>query len=343
MTETLSVPGDLIASIPVFLGFYPGESLVMVALDPGEPGNTRSRIGPVTRADVSDMEAVSATLGALGDIGVTVAFGFLIGEDADCGMTGIATMLCAEAEKWNILVPAVWWVPHIMSGIPYRMLTVNPRSRDAVGHRRTGVVPDVATGAAMRALVSAEGVLPELNRRESLEYFARRPGRLPDTTIARIVVDAESWAAGVLGEGPTGEDAAGRRTVEHRTVALLDGIRCSGGTGGELPESERMLAVAAKITVRAQVRDVVLGHVLSPDVARPLAGLMLAAARTFSGEIRCNALCVHAVTSIVCGRTTRIWPALRSSHDEDPGHRLTGLLLSAYRRGRFDLILESCR
>ena len=352
MTHTLSIPADLIASIPAFLGFYPTDSLVMVALDPRHTWERHSRVGPVTRADLFDGDAVADTLGALADVGVTAAFAFFVGEDPGEGLshTGTAVALHREAADRGIRVPGTWWIPHIISGAPYRILVDATGDAPCVTGRcgadrwMNGVIPDIATVAAMRELVSDGGMLPELTRREALEFFARSTPGPPEDLVRSIAEQAASWGSEVVARRypADGESAPG----DFPDVYLSDLIQETGrllDSGGNPTENVALLSGAARLVAHSRIRDVVLRRAVGPESAGPLAELMLAVARTFRGDIRCNALCVYAVALIARGRTTRVWPALRSACDENPHHRLTGLLLSAYGRGRFDLILESCR
>ncbi|MBV7293298.1 DUF4192 domain-containing protein [Corynebacterium sp. TAE3-ERU16] len=352
MTETLSLPADLIASIPVFLGFYPTESLVMVALDPGDTGAGRSRIGPATRADLSDGDAVAGTLGALADVGVTDAFAFFVGEGraGEIPDSGTVTELHRGAADRGIRLLGAWWVPQIISGAPYRILADSAGGDPgSTGHGeverwRYGVIPDIATAAAMRELVSSGGVLPELTRREALDFFARSSSVLSEDRVRRITENAESPGPEVverLNPG-AGESVPGER-LDSYVSCLVGESRRLLESGGNPASDPGLLSGAAGLVAHGRIRDLVLGYAVDTADAEPLADLMLVVARTFSGEIRCNALCVYAVALLALGRTTRVWPALRSSYDENPDHRLTGLLLSAYGRGRFDLILECCR
>ncbi|MCX7537204.1 DUF4192 domain-containing protein [Corynebacterium sp. P5875] len=352
MTETLSLPADLIASIPAFLGFYPADSLVMVALDPGHTGSGRSRIGPVTRADLSDGDAVAGTLGVLADVGVTAAFAFFVGEGraGEVPHSGTAAALHLGAADRGIRLLGAWWVPRVISGAPYRILTdTSGEDPGSTVHGegdpwRCGVIPDIATAAAMRELVSSGGMLPELTRREALDFFARSSSDLPEDMVRRItestgspgpeVVERLCPGAGESVPGGHPDSCVSRLVGESRR--LLE-------SGGNPASDPALLSGAAGLVAHSRIRDLILGCAVDPADAEPLAVLMLAVARTFSGEIRCNALCVYAVALIARGRTARVWPALRSSYDENPDHRLTGLLLSAYGRGRLDLILECCR
>lgn len=352
MTQTLSMPADLIASIPAFLGFYPTDSLVMVALDPRQTLERYSRVGPVTRADLFDGDAVAGTVGALADVGVTAAFAFFVGEDPGEGLshTGTAAVLHREAAYRGIRMLGAWWVPSIISGAPYRILadvtggTPGVTGSSGTDRWREGVIPDIITAAAMRELVSDGGTLPELTRREALDFFARSTSGPPEHLVRCIAERAESWGREVV-EG--GHQAGGESSpADFLDNYLSDLIREIGrilDSGGNPTENVSLLSGAARLMTQRKIRDLVLRRAVCPENTVPLAELMLAVARTFSGDIRCNALCVYAVALIARGRTTRVWSALRSASDENPHHRLTGLLLSAYGRGRFDLILESCR
>lgn len=342
------MPADLIASIPAFLGFYPSNSLVMVALNPRSTQPGCSRIGPITRADITDGDSVTATLGALCDVGATSAFAFFIGEgkNGDIPDRETAALLHQEASDRNIRILGVWWVPCILSGTPYRILldTTGSNSHDDDGGWESGVIPDIAANAAVRQLVSGGGMLPAVDRGEALEFFARTTVGLPVDVVERItrgVVDRGTGIVDALCDDHRSSDF--RMFLADFVEGLIDETRRLLAEGENLLKKKDLLSGAARLVAHTKARDVVLGVATGPEVAPPLAELMLAVARTFSGDIRCNALCVYTVAVIACGRTTRVWSALRNSYEENPSHRLTGLLLSAYGRGRFDLILESCR
>ncbi|MEZ2121152.1 DUF4192 domain-containing protein [Corynebacterium sp. CCM 9203] len=347
MTQTLMIPDDLIASIPAFLGFYPTDSLVVTAIfpKPDQPG--KSLVGPITRADLADDGAVEATLLSLADIGVTVTFAFFVGEGPGGERPGIenAHMLCRRAVGHGIQVLAVWWVPEIMSGAPFRKLADNtaPEWGGNPTLRANGVLPDIATGAAMRELISGSGMLPELSREDALSFFSSVVYGDFGIGVERMTMEAEKRSAQIAEElSRSGTDQA-RSLLRVMVGRWLSELRASPAGDDDVGRDEEALFSVAGLLVRPEIRDLVLGIASEEHHPPALQNAMLVIARMFRGTIRCNALCVYAVTLIAAGRTARVWAALRCAYDEDSGHRLTGLLMAAYRRGRFDLILESCR
>ena len=59
LTLRLSNPGDLVATVPVLMGFHPVDSLVLIALG----GRSRRRIGLTVRLDLPPPDVVGATSG----------------------------------------------------------------------------------------------------------------------------------------------------------------------------------------------------------------------------------------------------------------------------------------
>ena len=68
---------------------------------------------------------------------------------------------------------------------------------------------------------------------------------------------------------------------------------------------------------------------------------MLAAARTFSGEIRANALTLFAVAQLELDWEILAGPALMLVTEEFPSHRLGSLLCQAYRHGLHERIRDT--
>ena len=149
--------------------------------------------------------------------------------------------------------------------------------------------------------------------------------------------------------------AAARGDGLHpRLVALLEQREAVAGGDPKLTEIDAQdLSVAdlmadeePLLTVGAMLGNTTLRDILIEEALRqpaPAAGLLLAAARTFDGFIRSNALALYALCALELTLSMRAMPALSAVLLEDPGHSLSALLFDACRAGAFDTLLEAVR
>lgn len=328
MTQsTLHTPAEIIANIPAFLGFYPTESVVAISIGPN------GVMGPILRVDLTDAEQLNRHL-----------------ENARAASTQPPTVLCfvlsADPEEREAAAAelsectGVWGLAQIETAAPYERLDAHgPTRLQRSGVWERGKVANVATAAAMVHLVSA-GDVPELTRSDTFAYFDR-PEALDDDTAAELQATVEHWGE-LLVQKIADATVAPEDLAGIMRSALLD-AQSAGAEAlapGGVPWCEEVLLPAVMWT-NTYTRDLTLtafAEGLLPAAHR----CSLAAARTFTGELRANALCVFALTAAAQGMSVRSFPALLLANAEQPGHRLSQLLLQSFRRGLIKETISAC-
>lgn len=157
-----SAPGEAFAEIPGILGFYPHETLILVAERTEGPG-------PVLSMDLADIEHLAQAATDLAAHRPVEVLALLVTRAPSASTTGELI--------WNILMrelPAVaglWIVPELTEGEEYRLCAGRHGHRWATnsGWGR-GTVPPASASASMREQITA-GVLPRLSRAEALTMF----------------------------------------------------------------------------------------------------------------------------------------------------------------------------
>ncbi|WP_161781242.1 DUF4192 family protein [Corynebacterium atypicum] len=113
--DTITTPGQLIANVPGLLGFYPTDSLILMAF---ATGPTTLTLGPMLRADLEAMTSVAAAHCALGSLDADgrVIIGVIV-QDGRPELVDAATDALFEATRaYQYPVLGVWWVPEIAAG-----------------------------------------------------------------------------------------------------------------------------------------------------------------------------------------------------------------------------------
>ncbi|MBW0094168.1 DUF4192 domain-containing protein [Pseudonocardia sp. KRD-184] len=308
----LGRPADLVAAVPVVLGFRPRESLVLVATG----GPSGRRVGLTLRVDlppppqVRDVVAHAAeALGSDSPVGAAV---IVVGARAR-ERTDVVDAAVDALHEREVAVHTAVWAEHTGGGARWGCY-------GACGC--TGVLPEpggteldaaaVLAGAVVRAdreeleqlVVPVDPV--RIRRRERLLVAATDPGD-PDAGV-HDGTDAEHRA--VL-DAALADAAAGRCVIDDRRALALTAaltrptvrdavlVRCaeaSGPGGGPgLPGAETLWAALCR-------------ELPDPEAAEPAA--LLAAVALLRGD--------GALANVALDRAERSWP----------GHRLTRLLRS---------------
>ncbi|GAA3227354.1 DUF4192 domain-containing protein [Pseudonocardia petroleophila] len=299
----LGRPADLVAAVPVMLGFRPRESLVLVATG----GPSGRRIGLTLRVDLPPPPQVpdvvrhaAATLCTDDPVGAAVV---VVGAGAR-RRTDVVDVAVETLDDHGVTVHTAVWAEHTDGGGRW----------GCFGECAcTGVLPDPAGTELAAAAVLAGAVLrgsrDELLRLvEPVDGIAirRREGLLVASAGPGGPVDDDAVHLAAL-DAALAESAAGRCVIDDtRAVALAAALtrptvrdavlrRCAHDPGG-LPGAEALWAALCR-------------ELPDPEAAEPAA--LLAATALLRGE--------GALANVALDRAERSWP----------GHRLTRLLRSA--------------
>ncbi|MCH6166093.1 DUF4192 domain-containing protein [Pseudonocardia alaniniphila] len=310
-------PGELVAAVPVLLGFHPRESLVLVATG----GGSGRRLGLTLRVDLPPPEHVR-------DHAACAAEHLLLDTP-----TGAAVVVVAAAAA-----PHVELVGHVIQALErhqVRAHTVLWAESTSEGARWscydtcecTGVVPDFSTTTFAAAAVTA-GQVVWADRREiealvapaDPERIRRREALLiqaTDEALARsdpgAVVDAAVVDAAVA-------DAAADRLVldDARVVALAGALAVPAIRDSALLQCIGPAAAAAEQLWTALVRETP-----DPEAAEP--AVLLAVSALMRGD--------GALANIALDRAEHAWP----------GHRLAAIVRSGLLGMRPEQIRELLR
>lgn len=315
----ITTPGDLIANLPGLFGFYPSDSLVLLTFDK-HPGSLR--LGPVVRVDVADIEEPDNLRTAVELVGSTERILSAIVISRDLAAIDRATEILVEFARtdcWPIF--GIWSLAQIGAGEPYELqypALVEPPLREW----EAGLVPEIM-GAHVVQQMSASGELPELSRREALEYFTA-PEDAADLT-ALSSQGATLLSAAIRGGGE--ESQAALDFLMDQAFDALEDAATADSSGWLNLEKVRGAEVVAAALSDSFLRDLILGVLLSHP--GPTNTLMRSLAGSLSGSARANALCVFALSAYQAAKAHRMVGALAAARYTDPHHRLTQLIVAA--------------
>lgn len=294
-------PGELIANIPGLLGFYPEESLVVQGFYSKPDGN--AEIGPTVRVDLSAELPCTEIIRYLDNAECSFYLGFIITAEAsvDPGPEGISgrqhrewyrslnEAMCADSSA----LQACWIVDETRQGANYHLLLDGTAEQDSSGSGcwQSGEVTSVTASPAMRPW-KQRNELPSLTRSEAFAYLL---GDDPDRSEAERAERTRrvQWIA----DAPGGVLGYAASDAED----LLAGISRNELTAAELQKEEDILEKVGTWLSRTSLRD----EVLEPMVSNPLPAqeLLIATARSLTGEPRANALAILAVVFLELGKT----------------------------------------
>jgi hypothetical protein len=307
----LSDLGELIASVPVLIGFRPRESLVLIALG----GASGRRIGLTLRIDLPPPEHVAAVAAhAVRCLQADDVDGAVVVVFGECGGPGparpdVATATVAALQDEGIRVHAAVWAERAEAGRRWRCV-------DGCGCG--GVLPDpTSTGAAAAGVVEGKVVHPS---RQVLEALVEP---VDDAVIRRREERVIRAAEDALARPDPGVDG------DAAHLAVVDAALADAAAGRLVLDDDRVVALAAAL-VRTPVRDAALSR---SDPSDPAAG---AAAETLWGALcrempdpeAAEAAALLAATALMRGDGALANVALDRAERSWPGHRLTGLLRS---------------
>ncbi|WP_147201309.1 DUF4192 domain-containing protein [Pseudonocardia asaccharolytica] len=311
-TARVRDPGELVAVVPVLLGFHPGDSLVVIGI--GDAGDdSGGRLGLTLRIDlpppadtVPVCRAAAETMSASSPAGAVV---IVLGGSAGAGVPrpDIATAVTDELEAIGIGVHATIWARDTAAGAPWACYPPCGCS---------GELPDPAATVAAAAAVAAGQVVyadrAELERQVTPADAERLRRR--DRLLNRVFD-----AAAVPGVSPASEQAtldaalvaaeAGRLELDDAgVVALAVALQVPEVRDRALVECVGRRAAAAEQLWAALTREL-------PDPEAADAATLLAVAALARGD--------GALANVALNRAQQAWP----------GHRLSAVLGEAVASG----------
>lgn len=340
----LSSPGQLAANLPGILGFYPHDSVIFAAFEATDADH-RFRLGPVIRLDIDDLRHLPDVARSLDGSGEDLIFAFVITRRGDGEVEEIVDTLLALVRASIMPIHACWVAREILTGEPVQ-LAFGPAPQPGEESWSTewfdDVVAPVAQSQAMAALL-ANGMLPDLNREETFEQFTRFNPSFTPAECDQLSDFAHRYSRELLRTLERGED---RIWGSFAGVVADIGLLLAEIDEQDLSVADLMADEEPLLTIGAMLGNATLRDILIEDILcrpAPASMLLLAAARTFDGLIRSNALALYSLCALELQLSMRAMPALTAVLLEDPGHSLSGLLLDACRAGAFDTLLKAVR
>ncbi|ANE04200.1 DUF4192 domain-containing protein [Corynebacterium crudilactis] len=350
-TTILQTPGELLANIPGILGFYPSESIVLACML-FEDDTTTLTLGPVIRLDVDDLRLLPDVAQAVESFDPSRIFAFVISQKLRPEvLDDTIDQLLEAAEQGIINLTGCWFTREIISGEPY-MLCFGPEPH-ALEHDDHGISewefgrisPIIAAVATQKML--EEGHLPELNRDEAFAMFNRNNSYVPVTKLKKLEKEAQRLAEDIEHKINTDDSGHYFLTVLEvfthaleKTKKLCGGVHSSAENIEVLLKEPDLLQTVATYLSGSFLRDAIL-H-LCVDFPREAALLLRAAACTFNGEIRSNALSLYALSAISMGLSMKAMPALEASIATTPRHNLSHLLREGLFNGQTTRLIDAC-
>lgn len=312
-------PGELVAVVPVLLGFHPRDSLVLI----GTSGASGRRVGLTLRVDLPAPEdtalvcrsaADSILAGDPAGAAVVVLGG---GREGTGGLPRRDVVDAAVRELTRVGVPAhtMVWAPRTSAGARWACY-------DSCGC--SGELPDpAATAAAVAAVASGQVVYPD---RADLErqVAPADPERL---RRRHALLDRE------VDEALDADDPAAQAPTEALAVhwAALEGALTATTAGRLVVDDAMVLALAAALRVPA-IRDIALASCAGPRAAHA-EQLWAALARETPDPEAAEPATMLAVAALARGDGALANVALDRAQAAWPGHRLSVLLLQAVGAG----------
>lgn len=316
-------PGDVLAGVPVMLGFYPSDSLVLIrcVIRPGE--STRV-VGVAARHDLPiewdqllDAIARAAAIAIRHD--ATAVLVLLIdsttdevtSRSRDSRHDQVVHSLQSALTRRGITVDGAWATTQITAGSRWWSL---------LGPDRTGTVPDPQTSA----LATAYRRRGEHAIRPSRDHLADQI-RVNPALVEQVreILSAPTTPAPTAADEATPEQ---RRALITSLIEHIDAL----ATGAEPTPAE--YANAARTLRHHHVRDAMFGL---PTTHRAHAAQQFWAllTRSLPDPDRAEAATLLTFSAYVNGDSALAYVAVEAALRVDPGHVTAGLLNVALRTG----------
>jgi hypothetical protein len=310
-------PGELIAAVPVLLGFHPRRSLVLIATG----GASGRRLGLTLRVDLpSPQHAASVGAEAVQSLLLDAPTGAAVMVVADSAGTGpphseLVDLVVHALETHAVDVHTVLWTEGTTAGARWACY-------DPCGC--VGVAPDSSATPFAAAAVAGGRVVR--GDREELEQLVAPADaeriRRREVLLIRAVDEALDRPEPDI-EGDPAIDTAAIDTAAL-DIATIDTAIVDAGAGRLVLDDARVLALAAALAVPA-VRDTALLRCVAPA---PVAAeqLWTALVRETPDPEAAEPAVLLAVSAMLRGDGALANVALDRAEQAWPGHRLAGIL-----------------
>ncbi|SDR97171.1 DUF4192 domain-containing protein [Corynebacterium timonense] len=351
-SESLSGPAEIIASLPGVLGFYPHESVIVLGLvDNDRPGC--ATLGPVLRSDITHAHELGDIIGELPMDRCVAFLAVLVTRipHSPLAEAAINALFALTTDTGAPLIDACWHVSEIATGTPYSLVFEPGKGSVVAGsfgkEWTCGTVSSVAASPAMKPLIT-NGVLPELSREDTYSHFEWCPPGDHEEAEER---EARQKLAARRGSELTrkinrGDPRARAGALEAgRSLSAFPARQLIGvdadDRSDQLDVSDDDLVALATLLSSSILRDGLINMALADPACAGTA--MMSVARTFTGVIRANALCVWAILAIDKGLTSWATAALMTALEEVPSHNLSGLIIDLMRIGQEKSLIHAAR
>jgi hypothetical protein len=324
---------DLLALVPVTLGFEPQESLVVVALDGAHPGFQLRVDLPEPAAADAEAESLAEQVAAAVRRQACSRAAVIIFTQRGEGAEPVATVAARHLERagvelldvlrtdgrryWSLLCGDAACCPS--TGTPYDPRTSALRAEATLAGRT--VVPDRAALAARFAVVTGS---ERAAARSALD-------QVEDDVVALLGLQARSQVYQLSGKPAQVAAPLGARRVDSILDALLPDCPTPTEAPIEVPVSASDAATLAVWCALTPVRDVAWARMTRADAHRHLR-LWTAVARRTLPPYEPAVLGLAAFAAWLCGDGASAWCAVDRCLHADPDYPMAELLQSALHR-----------
>ena len=344
MTHNLSSPAMMIANVPGLLGFYPHESLVVLAFDQSETSTTSFNLTYVSRLDIEDTDGLDSTFAVVHANSPDLVWVVFVSDGRHLpGFDACVARIDTTAHDHGVAIDAGWALDQITTGAEYELVisgTTEPKKGSAMSEQWVkGRVGDVSGAYAVDAIVRA-GESLHASREEVFNTFAYGNPLNHQSEIKhkRIAREAKDKATAI--RHGAGYFEAAEEFQAIITAATIDADKKKTVGVEAIMASKTALTQAAVFFGAKTTRDLVMAFV--PTYPEAVRDISLAVARSFHGFIRENALCVYALAMVQLDAIQMAVPAVRVAIAENPRHELADILSQGFFAGIYRQLLASC-
>ncbi|WP_214369222.1 DUF4192 domain-containing protein [Pseudonocardia sp. H11422] len=308
-------PGELVAVVPVLLGFHPRDSLVVI----GTGGVSGRRIGLTLRVDLPPPEDTALVCRAAADSILagdpTGAAVIVLGGGPSLPRSDVAEAMSAALAAIGVEVHSTIWARDTAEGAPWACY-------DACGC--TGSLPDPAATPVAAAAVSAGQVIYPDRSELTRQVAPAGPQRLRrrDALLDRAVDVA------LEGADPGAPPDPGQPAVH---VAALESAFDAAASGRLVVDDDMVVGLTAALRMPA-VRDVALAA-CNGSRAAAAEQLWAALTRETPDPEAAEPATLLAVAALLRGDGALANVALDRAQQAWPGHRFSMVLGEAVTRG----------
>ncbi|NMH95831.1 DUF4192 domain-containing protein [Pseudonocardia acidicola] len=326
VTARVRDPGELVAVVPVLLGFHPRDSLVVI----GTGGSSGRRIGLTLRVDLPPPDDAGPVCRAAADSilagdpagAAVIVLGGGPGGGADgLPRSDVAAAMADELAAAGVEVYSTLWARDTAAGSPWACYAACGCS---------GLLPDPASTPVAAAAVAVGQVVYRDRAELERQVAPADPVRLRrrDALLDRALDAAAEAADAGDPDGPVGS----KQLAVH--YAALQGALDAAAAGRlalDDGDDDTVLALAAALRVPA-IRDIALAGCDGPRAAAA-EQLWAALTRETPDPEAAEPATLLAVAALVRGDGALVNVALDRAQQAWPGHRFSRVLGEAVARG----------